>query len=129
MASLSVLVVEDDQLQRDLLQRWLANWGLVVDVVVDATKALDAMLRCPADIVIVDIGIPGHNGLWFAERVRAQWPRTATVITTGRNDVDTITKARELGAVDYLVKPFRREMLRQALDRAELKIRQSTNPA
>lgn len=128
MAALSVLVVEDDQAQRELLRRLLANWGFAVDIAVDAKSALEAMLRHSADIVVLDIGMPGHNGLRFAERVRANWPRTPIVITTGRDDVDTITKARQLGAVDYLLKPFRREMLRQALDRAELKIRQSTVP-
>jgi DNA-binding response OmpR family regulator len=122
-------LVEDDPVVRELLRRWLAGWGFAVDVAGDAMSGLEAMLRQPADIAVVDIGMPGHNGLWFAERMRADSPRTSIVIVTGVADVEMIMKARQLGAVDYIVKPFKREMLRQALDRAELKIRQSTDPA
>jgi len=125
----SVLVVEDDPVVRELLRRWLAEWGFVVDVAEDAMSGLQAMIRHPADIAVVDIGMPGHNGLWFAERMRADSPRTAIVMVTGAADVEMVMKARQLGAVDYIVKPFKREMLKQALDRAELKIRQSTDPA
>ena len=128
MALLSVLVVEDDPVLRELLRRWLAEWGYAVDLAGDATSALEAMLRHPADIVVADIGMPGHNGLWFAERVRANSPRTSIIIVTGMHDVETVMKARQLGAVDYIVKPFKSELLRHAHDQAELSIRKSSDP-
>ena len=52
-------------------------------------------------------------------RVRAQWPRTVIIMATGADDLETVMKSQRAGAVDYMRKPFGREFLRQALDRAQ----------
>jgi response regulator of citrate/malate metabolism len=76
------------------------------------------MLFAPAAIAIIDIGLPGHNGLWLAEQIRQRWSNTAIIIATGADDMKSIEKSRALGAIDYLLKPFDKELLRQALVRA-----------
>ena len=76
------------------------------------------MLSEPAAIAIIDIRMPGHDGLWLAEQIRERWSKTAIIIATGADDVTSIEKSRKLGAVDYVLKPFDRELLRQALHRA-----------
>ena len=88
-----------------------------------APEALEVMLAEPASIILCDIKMPGeHDGLWLVERVRAQWPQTAVIMATTLDDLPTVLKSRALGAVDYVTKPFGRELLRQALRRATAKL-------
>lgn len=121
----TLLVVDDEGPLRELLRRRLTDWGYRVMVAADAQAALEAMLAQPADIVLADINMPGHDGLWLMERVRAKWPRTAVILVTGVVELEAVKKAQRLGAVDYVTKPFGREMLRQALARAEQKLAQA----
>ena len=59
-----------------------------------------------------------HDGIWLAEQVRARWPQTAVIMASSAQDMETVMRMRKKGAVDYVTKPFGREMLRQALLRA-----------
>jgi CheY-like chemotaxis protein len=112
-------VVDDEPPVRHLLTRWLEGWGYSVKEAGSATEALELMILDPASIVLCDIRMPVHDGLWLLERLRGQWPATAVIMATGLDDLQTVTRAHHLGAVDYVVKPFGREMLLQALQRAE----------
>jgi FixJ family two-component response regulator len=76
----------------------------------------------PAAIVLTGIKMPGRDGIWLAEHIHAKWPHTAIVMATGATEVETVMKSKQIGAVDYLLKPFGRELLRQALERAESKL-------
>lgn len=118
-----MLVVEDERAQRELLQRWIQPWGFSVRTAVDARAGLEAMLAEPADILLVDIRMPGRDGFWLIERVRAKWPHTAIIVATGVVELLAVRKAQNLGAVDYVTKPFGRELLRQALGRAAIGLR------
>ena len=66
--------------------------------------------------------MPVHDGIWLAEQVRDRWPQTAVIMASSAQDMDTVTRMRKQGAVDYVTKPFGREMLRQALQRASDKL-------
>ena len=101
-----VLVVDDDASTREFLRHWLEKMGYDVKLAPDADIALATMLRQPAAIVLLDIDMPGHDGLWLAERVRDSWPSTAIVFASGVDKIETIERARWLGAVDYVQKPF-----------------------
>jgi CheY-like chemotaxis protein len=113
-----VLVLEDEARVSELLQRWLIGWNYDVAVARSAAEALESMLAGPSDILLCDIVMPGRDGLWLAERVRTKWPRTAIIIATGVVEMDIVKKSQQLGAIDYVTKPFGKELLRQALDRA-----------
>ena len=113
-----VLVVDDESSVRELLRRWLDGWGYRVTEASRATEALEVMLAGPASIILCDIRMPGHDGFWLLERVRERWPETVIIMATGMDDIPTVVKSREARAVDYVVKPFGRELLRQALNRA-----------
>lgn len=115
----TVLVVDDEPSVRELLRRWLEGWGYAVKLAGNATDALELMLTEPASIILVDIKMPGHDGFWLVERVRAKWPRTAIIMATAADDLDLVLKSKRAGAVDYVLKPFGRELLWQALSRAE----------
>ena len=118
-ANPAVLIVDDEPAVRELLRRWLTRWGYErVRMAADATQALEAMLAEPASIMLVDINMPGHDGFWLIERVRTRWPHTAFIMATGASEMATVTKSRQVGAVDYVLKPFGHSLLQQALDRA-----------
>jgi Response regulator containing CheY-like receiver, AAA-type ATPase, and DNA-binding domains len=112
-----VLVVDDEPVVRDFLKRCLEGWGYSVKQAGSAAEALECMMARPASVVLCDIKMPDHDGLWLAEQLRARWPDTAVVMTTATDNVETIAKSRELGAVDYLTKPIAPEQLLQAVRR------------
>jgi DNA-binding NtrC family response regulator len=114
----SVLVVEDEAAIRALLRRRLEAWGYQVREAANASEALELMLAEPSAIAIIDIKMPGRDGLWLAEQIRQRWSRTAIIVATGADDIATIERSRKVGAIDYVLKPFDRELLRQALERA-----------
>lgn len=113
-----VLVVDDEEPIRKFLRRRLESWGYDVREAGTASEALEVMLFEPATIAIIDIRLPGRDGLWLAEQLRQRWSKTVIIIATGADDVGSIEKSRAVGAVDYVLKPFEQELLRQALVRA-----------
>ena len=113
-----VLVVDDEDLVRRLILRWLKQWGNDAVEARDAMDALSAMAEAPAEIAIVDLIMPGHDGLWLLQEIHERWPTTAAIVVSGVRDEHMILGARKLGAVAFVPKPLERELLRQALQRA-----------
>ena len=113
-----VLVVDDEEAIRRLLTRWLSGWGYETKQASNADDAIEIMAAEPADIMLCDVMMPAHDGIWLAEQVRDRWPRTAVIMASSAQDMETVMRMRKQGAVDYVTKPFGREMLRQALQRA-----------
>ena len=120
-----VLVVDDEEGIRRLLTRWVADWGYDAKEAANADDAIAMMAAQPADIILCDVYMPVHDGIWLAEQVRSRWPQTAVIMASGAQDMETVMRMRKQGAVDYVTKPFGREMLRQALQRAGQKIQGS----
>jgi two-component system phosphate regulon response regulator OmpR len=106
------IVVDDDQEMRSLLQRYLSGEGYSVRSVADA-KALDtALQREPADIIILDLMMPGEDGLSVCRRLRATGDTTPIIMLTAKGDPIDRILGLEMGADDYLPKPFTpRELL------------------
>jgi CheY-like chemotaxis protein len=113
-----VLVVDDEDVVREFLKRCLETSGYRVKAASNADEALAAMTATPAAAVLCDIRMPGHDGLWLAERLRAKWPRAAIIMATAVDDHDTVRQSSALGAVDYLTKPIAAEHLMQVVGRA-----------
>jgi DNA-binding NtrC family response regulator len=113
-----VLVVDDEEAIRRLLTRWLEGWGYEARQAANADEALEIMTEQAAGIMLCDVMMPVHDGIWLAEQVRNRWPQTAVIMASGAQDLETVMRMRKQGAVDYVTKPFGREMLRQALQRA-----------
>jgi CheY-like chemotaxis protein len=120
-----VLVVDDEEAIRRLLTRWLSGWGYEAKQAANADDAIDIMTAEPADIILCDVMMPVRDGIWLAEQVRGRWPETAVIMASSAQDMETVMRMRKQGAVDYVTKPFGREMLRQALQRASGKIQGS----
>ncbi|MBA5637534.1 response regulator transcription factor [Duganella sp. LX20W] len=102
-----VLVVEDDAVLADGLARALAGHGMAVDVVRHGDQA-DQLLQRPgaADVVVLDIGLPGIDGFEVVRRLRLRGGTIPVLLLTARDAIEDRVQGLELGADDYLVKPF-----------------------
>src|SRR5947207_122305 len=96
-----VLIVEDEAPIRKLLRRQLEKWGYRIKEAGSAGEALEMMLTEPAAIVLLDIQMPGRDGLWAAEQIHQRWPEAPIVMVTGADDIATIEKTKRFGVVDY----------------------------
>lgn len=105
------LVVDDDQRIRDLLTRYLANNGFRVTPAADAAAARAAMRGLTFDIIILDIMMPGENGMELARALKAQM-QIPICMLTAQSDTNARIEGLEAGVDDYLPKPFEpRELL------------------
>jgi len=107
-----ILIVDDDQRLRELLVRYLGGEGYEVKAVPDASAMDKQLARERYDLVVLDLMLPGEDGLAICRRLRAQSAAPAIVMLTAKgDDVDRIV-GLEMGADDYLPKPFNpRELL------------------
>ncbi len=107
-----ILVVDDDARLQGLLSRYLAEQGFRPDVASDAASMHRLVQRYAYDLYILDINMPGEDGLQICKRLRASVDATPIIMLTARGEeVDRIA-GLELGADDYLAKPFNpRELL------------------
>src|SRR6266699_2150851 len=103
----SVLLAEDDLSISDPLARALRREGYDVDVSADGPSTLDAAMAGGLDLVVLDIGLPGMDGLEVCRRLRTEGQFVPVLILTARADeVDTVI-GLDAGADDYVTKPFR----------------------
>ena len=116
-ADRAVLVVDDENGVRDLMSRWLRLGGYAVASASDADEALDLVKDAPPAVALCDIRMPGHDGLWLADRIRHEHPETAVIMATGVHDVGAAVESLRHGVVDYLTKPFDRDRLSDAVVR------------
>ena len=106
-----ILVIDDDQRIRDLLQKFLARNGYLVTVARDAGHASRLLESLEFDLLIVDVMMPGEDGISFTRRVRANG-MAPVLLLTARGETDDRIAGLEAGADDYLPKPFEpRELL------------------
>lgn len=106
MTEAMILVVEDEQSIASLVTLYLTNEGFRVSQIADGAQALDAVERVKPDLVILDVMLPGMDGIEICRRLRAAGGGLPIVMLTARDaEVDRIL-GLELGADDYITKPF-----------------------
>lgn len=113
----SVLIVDDEASVRSLMARWVQSIGYSAKAAENAENALAEMSAEPAAVAVCDIRMPGHDGFWLAGQLRERYPGTAVIMATGARELDPAVTSLRAGVVDYLVKPFGRDQLRQAVER------------
>ncbi|HWA89050.1 MAG TPA: response regulator [Rhizomicrobium sp.] len=100
-----LLVVDDDERLRELLQRYLSSNGFRVSVAADAAEARKLMKSIAFDLFILDVMMPGESGLELTQGIRASLP-TPILMLTARGEASDRIAGLEQGADDYLPKPF-----------------------
>jgi two-component system, OmpR family, response regulator len=101
-----VLLVEDDLVLADGIARILTGHGMVVDVVNNGLEADHALTSRAVSVIVLDIGLPGIDGFEVVRRLRLRGDTIPVLLLTARDDVQDRVRGLELGADDYLVKPF-----------------------
>ena len=107
----SILVVDDEEIVRDSLASWLQEDGYRVDTAPDGPTALAKLAQQPYDILLVDLKMPGMDGMQVLAQAKSLQPDAPLIIMTAYATVDTAVQAMKQGAYDYLVKPFEAEEL------------------
>lgn len=110
----SVLIVDDEPSIRDLLTRWAASLGLESATAATAEEAIETLNARHYDLAIIDVMMPGKNGLWLAGEVRRDHPDTAVIIATANEATVRHTTA---SLADLLIKPFKKDRFILAVDR------------
>ena len=118
-----LLVVEDEIHLLDIIKKRLQKEHYSVDACADGLQAMDYIELTAYDAIILDIMLPGMSGLDILKRVRAAGNRTPVLLLTARDSIEDRVNGLDIGADDYLVKPFAFEEL---LARIRVMIRRST---
>ncbi|HQR37537.1 MAG TPA: sigma-54 dependent transcriptional regulator [Blastocatellia bacterium] len=114
-----VLVVEDDEAYRRFLLAELGDLGFEVDSAADGQTALESIESGDYSVVLMDIRLPGMDGIEVLRRIQAGEPGSVQVVMmTGHGSIDTAIEAMKLGAYDYLTKPCDVEEMRAVIQRA-----------
>jgi CheY-like chemotaxis protein len=101
-----ILIVEDENITREALRDWLTDGGYHVETAEEGEKALEAITERDFGIVILDLKLPGKDGIEVLKEAREKRPQLKGVIITAYPSVETAVKATKEGALDYLPKPF-----------------------
>ena len=104
-AKTRILVVDDQEIVRLSHMRVLAGPDCEVNAVFDGAAALREMERHPFDVVLLDLRMPGMDGMTVLKSIKQQWPESEVIIITGFPSVESAKQAVTLGAYDYLTKP------------------------
>lgn len=102
-----VLVVDDDDVVRLSYERSLKATDIDVEVetALNGEDALKAMERKPFDVVLLDLRMPGMDGMTVLKSIRRDWPKSGIIVITGYPTIESAKEAIRLGASDYLAKP------------------------
>jgi FixJ family two-component response regulator len=121
-----ITVIDDDASVRRSLSRLFASEGYGVETFASADAWLKSAAPAQAVCLVLDVQMPGLNGMELQEELAQRKREDQIVFITGHGDVPMCAKAMKAGAVDFLAKPFRREELLQAVARAAERLRASS---
>jgi len=116
-----VLIVDDEAVVRNGIKRALQNKGITASLAKTGVEALNLLEEKSFDLILLDIRLPEMDGLEVLKSVRANHPQTNVIMITGYPTIDTAVRCIKLGALDYLIKPFRLDDLETALKKIEQK--------
>lgn len=120
-----ILIVEDEPRIASFIEKGLRANGFIPTVTSDGDEAVSMALGSNFDLLILDLGIPGKDGMTVLEELRGQGEQLPVIILTARDDINDKVSGLENGADDYVTKPFRFEEL---LARVRVRLRNSQLP-
>lgn len=101
-----ILIIEDETIVRESIRDWLTEGGYLVETASDGEQALQIIPERDFDLVLLDLRLPGKNGIEVLKESRKIRPNLKVVIITGYPSVETAVQAMKQGAIDYLPKPL-----------------------
>lgn len=114
----AILVVDDEFELLDLLRGILQKEGYRVDTAADGLKALEVFNCRRHDIAIVDIKIPGMDGVKLSQRIKEINPKTEIILMTGYSTMESTIEVLKAGTFDYFLKPIKMEEIIHSIERA-----------
>lgn len=123
----TILIVEDDNGLQKYLRELLLDKGYSVQTASDGIQALNYIQKLPPDLIILDLGLPNMSGESVCSEIRKKYPDLRIVILTAKDNVSDIVRGLNLGADDYMTKPFQAEELIARIN-ARLRYREDSNP-
>ena len=121
----SILIVEDEKNLGETLKEYLVDQGYYTDLSPSVSNALDRLNNKKYEIVLLDIGLPDGNGLELGKLITKQFKRTKILFLSAQNSPDIKLTGLEMGAIDYITKPF---LLKELLIRLKKFSPQITSP-
>jgi two-component system NtrC family response regulator len=118
MASSRILFIDDDKAGREVALFNLRKAGHEVTAASDGQEGLAAFAKDPFDLVVTDVKMPGISGIEVLKRVRRKAPEVPVLVITAFGNVETAVEAMKEGAYDFIGKPFHRDQLLLAVDKA-----------
>jgi two-component system response regulator YesN len=126
-----ILIVDDETIERKVIRHILSIQGDKSILVEEAENGIDAVEQAKVfqpDVIIMDIQMPGLNGLEAISRIKAMMPQVSIVILTAHNDFDYAVQALKMGVDDYVLKPVRKQKIHDAVHNILGKKRISSSP-
>jgi DNA-binding NtrC family response regulator len=117
VGQLSILVVDDEQDVCQFLDRFLTAEGHFVRTIANPLVALDALKQTVYNVVVLDLSMPGLNGMDLLKEIRETDPEISAIIITGKPSIESASESIEHGVSAYIRKPFTLDELRTVLDR------------
>lgn len=117
---MKILLLEDEVMLNESICEFLQNDGHQVETFFDGLEAYDAIKNRAYDLLILDINVPGMDGLSFLEKIHSLKIYVATIYISALVDIEDISRAYNLGCYDYLKKPFHLKELSLRIDRVKL---------
>jgi len=117
MDKLKVLIIDDERPFTEELAEFFRNSGFEPYQAITGEEGLTALEQKDIDLLILDVRLPGVNGLDILKEVKEKYPNLEVIIVSAHGDMDTVIKAMRLGAIDYLRKPFRLVDIQIAVER------------
>jgi len=121
VGNVKALVVDDDQIVLDSCRRVLEAEGFEVYLVPGAEKALEALENNTYELLLIDVKMPGRDGMYLMRKVKAKWPQVPIVVMSGYPTPETIADGFKLGAELFIAKPFTPDELLEAVHQVLLK--------
>jgi signal transduction histidine kinase len=116
-AQAHILCIDDDEVARESAQLLLSRWGYRVSLAESGEAGLEAIARERPDLILVDLQMPGIDGIEVLERVRQSDPLIICIMITGHATLQTAVEAMKQGAYDFLAKPFSPDELKLTVER------------
>ena len=121
MSRKPILIVDDEPIVRDSIRDWLKDAGYQVATAETGEEALEIIKKQDFSVIVMDIRLPGQTGITVLKQVKALKPEIKSIIITAYPSTELSDEARQLGAIDYLIKPIAPDDLERLIRETLLK--------